>query len=160
MTKIPNWNELYINMARLVAQKSRDTSTKCGCIITGPDNEVRSTGYNGLPRGVEYKTERTEVRPEKYLWYEHAERNAIYNAARMGISLKGCSIYITGHPCADCAKAIIQSGIISVFVPLDTTKCDIHNKPEWIESCIVAKHMFMEAGVLFKEIPDNGERDE
>jgi dCMP deaminase len=51
------------------------------------------------------------LRPEKYLWMEHAERNAIYNAARVGIPLKGCVIYMDGIPCMDCARAIVQAGI-------------------------------------------------
>lgn len=104
-----------MNMAKLVATKSKDPSTKCGCVIVGMDHEVRSTGFNGFPRGVEEEDfpSRWE-RPEKYKWVEHAERNAIYNAARNGVSLNGCSAFITGPPCSDCAKGLIQAGICLV----------------------------------------------
>lgn len=73
-------------------------------------------GYNGLPRGVEACDEERHSRVDgkKYLWFEHAERNAIYSAARSGTSLEGCRIYITAFPCADCSRAIIQAGIVEV----------------------------------------------
>jgi dCMP deaminase len=146
------WDQLFIEMTRLVASKSKDTSTKCGCVIVGPDNEVRTTGYNGLPRGVEYKQERTEVRPEKYFWFEHSERNAIYNAARIGVSLKDCRAYVTGPPCADCARGLIQAGIKEVVIPSDHSKCAVRNKDRWGDSCDRAQEMFKEAGVGFRMV--------
>jgi dCMP deaminase len=60
---------------------------------------------------------RRRKRPEKYFWFEHAERNAIYNAARAGIPLKGGKMYVTFLPCMDCARAIVQSGITTVVAP-------------------------------------------
>ena len=55
--------------------------------------------------------EERQERPEKYYWFEHAERNSIYNAARIGVSTKGSKMYMTcGVPCADCARAIINAG--------------------------------------------------
>jgi len=89
------WDRHFFAIADVIASKSRDSSTKVGAVIIGPDKEVRSTGYNGLPRGVQYNAARTEQRPEKYYWFEHAERNAIFNAARIGTPLKGCTIYLT-----------------------------------------------------------------
>ncbi len=111
-----NWNEHYAEMVAVVAKKSRDPSTKVGCVIVGPHHEVRSTGYNGLARGVGYTPARYITRPSKYLWMEHAERNAIYNAARNGVSLEECICFISGPPCADCARGIIQVGITQVIV--------------------------------------------
>ena len=127
-----NWNEYFFEMCKLVSQKSKDLHTKAGCVIVGPDNEVRSTGFNGFPRGVidsmawgpfvnnMHSTERIiaerSARPEKYIWTEHAERNAIYSAARTGIPLRNCTIYVTSMPCCDCARAIIQSGIMNVYI--------------------------------------------
>lgn len=80
---------------------------------------MRATGYNGLPRGVSDADEARFDRAsgEKFFWGEHAERNAIYNAARIGVSLQGCTIYVTRFPCADCARAIIQCGIERVVSP-------------------------------------------
>jgi dCMP deaminase len=108
------WNEYFINMLDVVSSKSKDT-TKTAAIIVGPDHEIRSTGYNGFPRGLKYDEEKV-IKPEKYFWYEHAERNAIYNAARMGISINTCTIYVSHFPCVDCARGIIQSGIKKVIL--------------------------------------------
>ena len=105
------WNKFFIEMAEFVATKSKDTSTKVGCVIVGLDNDVRAIGYNGLPRGVNDDVPERLARPAKYLWTEHAERNAIYNAARTGAQLKGCTAYMVWFPCAECARALIQSGI-------------------------------------------------
>jgi dCMP deaminase len=106
-----DWDSYFTSMAELVASKSKDRSTKVGCVIVGPSNEVRSTGYNGFCRGIDDALEARHCRPEKYLWTEHAERNAIYNAARNGIRLEDCTLYSTVFPCSDCARGIIQSGI-------------------------------------------------
>ena len=117
------WAKYFFDMITVVRSKSKDPNTKVGCIIVGPDNEVRSTGYNSFPRGIcDDVPERLE-RPEKYLWIEHAERNAIYNAARSGICTKGCTIYMQGLPCMDCARSIIQSGIIRI----------VYDKAKWAE---------------------------
>jgi len=104
------WDEYFDRMLDAVAAKSKDSSAKIGCIIVGPDHEIRSTGFNGFPRGVKENKVRN-ARPNKYAWTEHAERNAIYNAARNGIHLLGCTAYIRWFPCVDCARAIVQSGI-------------------------------------------------
>lgn len=114
-----SWDTHYIGMAELVSKRSKDTSTKVGAVIVGPDNEVRSTGYNGFPRHVDDSIPSRFDRPSKYLYTEHAERNAIYNAARVGVPLKGCRIYLNWEPCpcTDCTRAIIQSGIVEVLGP-------------------------------------------
>lgn len=144
------WDEYFIEMVRLVSRKSRDTSTKCGCVLVGAGHSVLSIGYNGLPRGVEYKDERTEVRPIKYKYYEHSERNAIYNAAKNGIALDGATAYVTGPPCADCGRGLIQSGIKEIVIPQDVSTSAVRNEDEWGESCLVAQEMFKEAGVTFR----------
>ena len=101
------WHERFMDVAELVRTWSKDPSTKVGAVVVGPDREIRSTGYNGLVRGVDdNKPERLE-RPTKYDFFEHAERNAVYNACLIGASLKGCVIYVTAMPCPDCARAII-----------------------------------------------------
>jgi dCMP deaminase len=100
-------------VAQLIATWSKDRGRKVGAVIVGPDNEIRSTGYNGIPRGVnDDLEERHDVENgEKYLWVSHAERNAIYNAALLGVSTKECTLYVPWYPCLDCAKAIVQTGI-------------------------------------------------
>lgn len=110
---VESWDATFLGLAERFAKRSKDPSTKVGCVIVGPDREVRSMGYNGLPRGVEDLAERME-RPAKYLWTSHAEENAVAQAARIGVSLKGCTAYVTHFPCARCARALIQAGIIAV----------------------------------------------
>uniref|UniRef100_UPI0035253B42 deoxycytidylate deaminase n=1 Tax=Salmonella enterica TaxID=28901 RepID=UPI0035253B42 len=106
-----NCDDYFINLARSVSERSKDRSTKVGCVIVGPDNEIRSTGYNSFPRGINDDAPERHARPEKYLWTEHAERNAIYAAARVGTPLKGCRAYLPWFPCMGCARALVQSGI-------------------------------------------------
>jgi dCMP deaminase len=112
-----DWIHRFLFLAKIIGYWSKDDSTKCGCVIVGPDYEIRSTGYNGLPRGISYDDTARLERPEKYFWFEHGERNAIYNAARMGTPLKGCYAFVTHSPCHNCASALIQAGITRVYVP-------------------------------------------
>lgn len=111
------WDAYFSKLAELAATRSKDRSTQVGCVIVGPDNEIRSTGYNGFPRGVDDAVEERHQRPEKYLWTEHAERNAVFNAARSGIALKGCRAYSTLFPCMDCARALAQVGVVELIAP-------------------------------------------
>ena len=113
------WDELFILQASVIAEKSKDPSTKVGCVIVGDDNAILSMGFNGFPRGVDEHDKARWKRPEKYNWVEHAERNAIYNAARNGINLSGSRAYINWEPkpCADCTRALIQAGIKEIVGP-------------------------------------------
>jgi dCMP deaminase len=110
------WAEYFFNLIPIIKAKSKDKHTKVGCVVVGPDNEIRSTGYNSLVRGIDDGVPERFERPEKYYWMEHSERNAIYNAARVGTPLKGCTIYMEGIPCMDCARGIVQSGINRIVV--------------------------------------------
>lgn len=134
-----SWDEHFMDMATLVAQRSKDPSTKVGCVVVSEDKIVVSTGYNGLPRGVEDKAERME-RPAKYLWTSHAEENAVAQAARVGAKLKGGTAFVTHHPCSRCARSLIQAGITKVVIGSGTT-----SMPD--EEFEVARTMFKEAGV-------------
>jgi len=140
--RYPTWDELFMTMAYLVAMKSKDDRTRIGAVIVGPDREVRSTGYNGLPRGCKDDVDDRQTKPMKYFYFEHAERNAIYNAARMGLSVKGCTMYVMGMPCADCARAIIQSGITRVVYHKGWND---ENLPKWKESAMHSQAMFDES---------------
>ena len=107
-------------MCEEIAAWSEDRDHKVGCVIVGPEGqEVRTSGYNGLPRGVSASDEARFDRAsgEKFFWVEHAERNAIYNAARMGVSLQDCTAYVNRFPCADCGRALVQSGIKTIVAP-------------------------------------------
>ncbi len=113
----PTWPEYYFTIAHAVKLKSKDKHTKIGAVIVGRDGEIVSTGYNSLPRNLNDLIPERYERPEKYNWMEHAERNAIYNAARIGVSTKGCEMYMTcGISCVDCARGVIQAGISVIHV--------------------------------------------
>jgi dCMP deaminase len=140
-----NWDEYFINIAEQVKLKSKDKKTQIGVVIVGKDNEIVSTGYNSFARGINDDVDERQERPEKYFWFEHAERNAIYNAARIGVSTLGTTMYMTcGMSCADCARAIINSGISKIV--LREGKGAKGNK--WNESAERSMIMFKEAGVI------------
>jgi len=111
MSRIIDPETMFMTLAYTAALCSKDVRTKVGAVIVGPGNEIISIGYNGLPRGANDDDEERQQRPGKYQWFEHAERNAIYNAARVGVSVNNCTIYTPYYPCSDCMRAIIQSGI-------------------------------------------------
>tara|TARA_R110001592_G_scaffold153111_1_gene381191 strand:- start:2621 stop:3073 length:453 start_codon:yes stop_codon:yes gene_type:complete len=139
------WDKYFLNIAEQVKEKSKDKRTHIGAVIVGKDNEILSTGYNSFPRGIDDDVEERQVRPEKYYWIEHAERNAIYNAARIGVSLRESTMYLTcGIPCSDCAKGIISSGIKRIYCKIqDTTR----NREYWDEHAKRSLQMFKESGV-------------
>jgi dCMP deaminase len=125
MNKFRKWDERFLDLAFHIAQWSKDSSTKVGCVVVSPDRRIISTGYNGLPRGVDDDVQTypgRHERPEKYAWYEHAERNAIYNAAALGVPVRDCTLYSTLQPCSDCARGIIQSGVAALVFSEDTNK--------------------------------------
>lgn len=140
------WNEYYLNIAEQVKLKSKDESTQIGAVIVGQGNELLSTGYNSFPRGLNDEIKKRQERPIKYHYFEHAERNAIYNAARVGTAINNSVIYITsGIPCSDCARAIINSGIKKVFCK---SVCTTKNRDKWDESQRISLEMFNECGVV------------
>jgi dCMP deaminase len=140
-----NWTEYFLGIAEQVKLKSKDESTQIGAVIVGIDNEILSTGYNSFPRGMDDSKKERQERPEKYFWFEHAERNAIYNAARIGVSLKNSAIYLTsGLPCMDCARGIVNSGIKIVWCKKE---CTTKNKEKWEESQMKSLQLLNECGV-------------
>jgi dCMP deaminase len=149
-----NWQDYFRNIAQQVKLKSKDWNTQIGVVIVGKDNEIVSTGYNSFPRGIDdTRTERQE-RPEKYYWMEHAERNAIYNAARIGVSTKGCTMYMTcGMPCADCARAIINAGIEKIVIERDGMGSSAKDGM-WTEHGLRSITMFIEAGMTIEYYGD------
>ena len=133
-----------MTLAYVIARGSKDTRTKVGAIVIGPDNEIRSAGHNGFPRGLDDDVEDRLATPEKHYWFEHAERNAIYNAARMGLSLKGCVMFTQGLPCVYCARAIVQAGIVKVVIHKPWN--DLNTDPQHR-----TMEMFAECGVEIEE---------
>jgi dCMP deaminase len=145
-----SWKNYFLNSAVLASKESTDRSTKVGCVIVGKDGHVITEACNTFPKGVLDKEDR-HVRPAKYFYTEHAERAAIYNAARLGKSLEGATLYVSGGglPCPDCARAIICSGIIEVV----TFKGDFEGKGEqWSETEKFSETMLSESGIIVTRI--------
>ena len=139
-----DWDEYFIRIADQVKLKSKDMFTQIGAVIVGKDKEIVSTGYNSFPRGISDDEFKRQERPEKYFWFEHAERNAIYNAARIGVATKECTIYISSAlPCADCTRGIINAGIKRVVCK----RTPATDQEKWKESFERSKMMLIEAGV-------------
>ena len=143
------WINYFKSIAEIVKWKSKDESTKIGTVIVGRDNEILSTGYNSFPKGLNDNIESRQTRPIKYFYFEHAERNAIFNAAKNGIKIDGSSIYLScGPPCADCARAIINSGIKRIYC-VEIGSDPLMNKvgSKWNESCLIGLEMLEECGI-------------
>lgn len=137
-----DWDARWLALAGEIAKWSKDRSTKVGCIVVGGGRRLLTAGYNGFPRGIDDDIDIRHERPVKYLLTEHAERNAIYNAARNGTDLYDSVMYSTLYPCADCARGIIQSGIAKVIAPEPDW-----NLPGWTDSFGASKIMLEESGV-------------
>lgn len=149
------WDRRFLEQAQTIAQWSKDQSTKVGCVIVGPNREIRSTGYNGFARGVDDTIQERFDRPFKYVWTVHAEQNALFHAARVGVPTEGCTAYVhagalVGPPCAECARGLIQSGISRVVCNGSAAPADW--REDWRKSMLVSVEMFNEAGVLFEGV--------
>jgi len=115
-----SWDECFMRIAHTIAERSKDPSSQVGAVIVDQSNVVVGLGYNGFPRGIsgdEFPWEREgEFLKTKYPYVCHAEENAIYNSNN---DTKNCKIYSTLFPCNECAKALIQNGIVEVIYESD-----------------------------------------
>ena len=136
------WDRRFLELASMFGTWSKDRSAGTGCVIVGPDLLLRASGYNGFVRGVDDTVPERHERPAKYFWTEHAERNTIYNAAKLGVSLDGCTAYVNWFPCIDCARAIVQSGITRL-VGLHPD----HSDERWGAEFKFASDMLQESGI-------------
>ncbi len=153
-----NWDEYFMGVALLAAQRSKDPNTQVGaCIVSGENscygsNVIISTGYNGFPIGCsddEYPWEREGSSNEtKYPFVVHAELNAILNAH--GKSLLGTKIYVALFPCNECAKAIIQAGIKEVIY--------LSDKYHYSDGSKASRRMLTSAGVKLSRFVPSKEK--
>lgn len=116
------WDKRFMQMAGLVGSWSScfQPNRHIGAIVV-KDKRILTTGYNGAPSGVKTCVERGECirrmenipsgTRQEYCYAVHAEQNAIIQAARLGVSLNGATMYCTHQPCVICARMIINSGI-------------------------------------------------
>ena len=151
------WDRHFLGMAIYHSRMSKDPSTRVGSVIVGPDREILSAGFNGFPRGIEDTTERLNDRDTKLKLVVHAEMNALLAAARTGMRLKGCVLYLGatddsgliwgGPPCTRCTVEIIQVGISEIVsYPLKSVPS------RWHEDLSLARKLLEEAGINYREI--------
>ena len=140
-TNYISWDEYFMGIALLSAQRSKDAGTQVGACIVSRDNKILTVGYNGMPRGCSDDEmpwgREGGMLESKYAFVCHAELNAILNNA--GASLKDAKCYTTLFPCNECAKALIQAGITEVIY--------LSDKYADTESTIASKRMFNMVGV-------------
>lgn len=139
-----SWDDYFMGVALLAAERSKDPSTQVGACIVNAAERILSTGYNGFPYGCdddEFPWDREgESNQTKYPFVVHAELNAILNAG--GKSLEGSRIYVALFPCNECAKAIIQAGIKEVIY--------LSDKYADTPSTQASKRMLQAAGVALR----------
>lgn len=128
------------------AKYSIDPTTQNGAVLVNEAGEIVAKGANHSPRGVRENEDRWE-KPRKYFYVGHAEKYAIFEAARKGIKTEGLTMYCPWSACAECARAIIQTGIKKVVAhkqAMDKTS------PHWKESVEAGLEMLREAEVEYE----------
>ena len=142
-----SWDEYFMGVAKLAAQRSKDPSTQVGACIVSEENIIISTGYNGMPQGCDddqFPWNR-DGEVNKYPFVVHAELNAILNAN--GRDLRGSRVYVALFPCNECAKAIIQSGVKEVVY--------LSDKYAGTPGNVASKRMLDAAGVKYTRLIPN-----
>ena len=138
------WDEYFMGVALLSAERSKDPNTCVGACIVNDDNRILSMGYNGMPQGCsddEYPWERDgEFLDTKYPYVCHAELNAILNYT--GVNMKGAKLYTSLFPCNECTKALIQVGIKEVIY--------LSDKYATTGSTLASKRMMKNAGITYR----------
>jgi dCMP deaminase len=141
-----SWDEYFMAVALLSAERSKDPNTQVGACIVNKQNKIVGVGYNGLPMGCsddEFPWAREGGFLEtKYAYVCHAELNAILNS--ISADLKDCAIYVALFPCNECTKVIIQSGIKEV----------IYLSDKYADTDVVkaSKYMLTKAGVNCRQL--------
>ena len=147
------WDEYFMGIAKLSAERSKDPNTQVGCCIVSDENKILSMGYKGFPTGCsddDFPWGKGEGLDSKYLYSTHSELNAILNYP--GASLKNARLYVTLFPCNECAKAIIQCGIKELVYACD----------KYADTTIVqaSKKMLSAAGVKYRQYEPSGRKVE
>jgi len=138
---------IFLRIAMETSGRSVDRSTRVGSVIVTENGHILEA-HNGFPRGVK-ESDARHTRPAKYHYFEHAERNAIYQAARRGIATEGAALYMAatmpGPPCCDCSRACIQAGISRVVCSFSGGA--LTWREDWRASMLASVEMLKEAGV-------------
>ncbi|MCQ4573811.1 MAG: cytidine/deoxycytidylate deaminase family protein [Candidatus Brocadiales bacterium] len=146
----PSWDEYFLKITSEVAQRSTCLRRQVGATLV-LDKHILATGYNGAPKGLVHCTEIGCLRDklgipsgerQELCRGLHAEMNALLQAANLGISMEGATLYTTSHPCVLCAKMLINCGVRRIVA--------LSDYPDWL-----AKEMLQEAGIKVEIVEDN-----
>lgn len=140
-----SWDDYFMGVAALSAQRSKDPNSQVGACIVDKDRRIVGMGYNGFPRGcsddkLPWAREAGDPYDTKYPYVCHAEVNAIMN--KNVVSLEGCTLYVTLFPCNECAKLVLQSGIARVVY--------LSDKYHDTVACRASRRMMDMAGVVYE----------
>lgn len=148
------WDRRFLELAKLVSTWSKDPSTKVGAVLVNDQRQVVGMGFNGFPRGIADTDARLNERELKYKLVVHAEMNAILQA---GPKAAGATFYV--YPafsfppiCENCCKHAIQAGVRKIVGY--TPDMNDPRVQRWLSSIEVAKMMWLEAGLTWREIPE------
>jgi dCMP deaminase len=160
LNRLFKWDNRFLELAKHVAQWSKDPSTQVGAVLVQYPNIVVGLGYNGFPRGVFDTEERLNDRPVKYKFVVHAEVNAILMA---GEKARGSTLYVWPSfnlppICNECCKVAIQAGVDHIVGYTDENEKD--RDARWSESILISKAMCDEAGVRYSGVPVSQPREE
>jgi dCMP deaminase len=143
MEKRISWNSYFMNIAKMVAERSTCNRARIGAVIVKEKN-ILATGYNGAPAGLPhcleegclvYVSKNPDGEEEENCFRTiHAEINSIAQAAKHGVSISGADIYVTASPCYHCLKVLINVGIKNIFY---FKPYKIHNIQEMIDTAKV-----------------------
>lgn len=140
-----SWDQYFMGVALLSAQRSKDPNTQVGACIVNDEHRIVGVGYNGFPAGCDDNLlpwdREGKFLDTKYPFVVHAELNAILNSIQ---NLRGCTIYVALFPCNECAKAIIQSGIKEIVY--------LSDKYFDTDSVKASKLLLEQAGVKIRKI--------
>ena len=145
-TSYLSWDEYFMGVALLSAQRSKDPSTQVGACIVDKRNKIVGVGYNGFPTGCSDEdlpwAREGDFLDTKYPYVCHAELNAVLNSIKG--DLHDCRIYVALFPCNECAKVVIQSGIREVVY--------LSDKYAATDSVKASKKMFAQCGVTMRAL--------
>lgn len=147
-----SWDELFMGIAELTSQRSKDPSTKVGVCIAQNDNTIMSIGYNGTPKNVDDANfnwnhsddkDETNILNTKYPYVIHAERNAILNYRGAIRDYSTATLYSTLYPCNECAKEIVTVGIKEI----------VYKEPPRMEQWIyqASEKLLIDSGVKIRQ---------
>ena len=139
----PSWDEYFMEVCRAIAKRATCDRGRSGCVIA-KDHQLLVTGYVGSPRGLPHCDEVGHL----FKTMQHAEQNAICQAARRGISIDGATLYCKMTPCRTCAMLIISCGIVRVVA-----EKRYHDANDTIK-------MFKDAGIILEHLSDSMEKYE